>query len=211
MLKLRLNSRQSALVLLVAIAAQALVPLVVSAQKNASSPQPPNPQPQVEGTRIRYPEWISAGANSIAAIGVFFLAWQVGLAKQQVKDQREAAKMQRENDNWRARRELAINLILNWSQHQDRATSIAGKLVETFDSKQASDLHSYKPIKLVNPWSSTTRASNKDPDLQMKSAATFLELAQPLLKTQIDSANLPATYEISGEAVSLLRFYSNPK
>jgi len=90
------------------------------------------------------PEWISAIANGVTAIGVF-LAWaQIRTMNVQTL----AINKQAKDDHERSRREKAVALLAQWSSSLTHKSSITRKLVETMDEHQSRDLFKQNSISM---------------------------------------------------------------
>ena len=88
------------------------------------------------------PEWISAIASLITALGVVFVAFQVKYAADQLKhSQKELAA-----DHERSRREHAIDVVRRWSDSLDKALPAARKFIQELTLEQCKCLISREPF-----------------------------------------------------------------
>lgn len=96
------------------------------------------------------PEWVSALAESVAAIGVILVGVQLFLTKQQLKltttelklakDELNLAKNQLQDDHERSRRQAAINNLLTWTNSLTPTTSSTRRLVDLLEQSDCSCL-----------------------------------------------------------------------
>lgn len=88
------------------------------------------------------PEWISAGANIILALGVSITAWQLIAARQQV----DLLRRQIADDHERSRCSEAIRAISEWTRSLDKAQPSTRVLVNTFSIDQCQKLKQRVPF-----------------------------------------------------------------
>jgi hypothetical protein len=84
------------------------------------------------------PEWVSAIAESVTAIGVILAFWQL-------KDARE---VNRENHE-KARREGAVQYCLVWTNSLSQYSSNAGKLVDLLDTHECSAIAERRAVTIA--------------------------------------------------------------
>lgn len=88
------------------------------------------------------PEWISAIASLITALGVVFVAFQAKFAADQLKhSQKELAA-----DHERSRREHSIEVVRRWSDSLDKALPAARKFIQELTLEQCKCLISREPF-----------------------------------------------------------------
>jgi hypothetical protein len=96
-------------------------------------------------------DWITALATAVSATAICFLWVQTRLLKEQGRStQAQLDLLQKEigDDHERSRREIAINLMLAWTEHLQRETSSARKLAEALTDTECRDLLAEKPLQL---------------------------------------------------------------
>lgn len=88
------------------------------------------------------PEWVSAIANCVMALGVVVAAWQLIAAKQQVN----LLQKQIFDDHERSRRMEAIKAITDWTKSLDKAQPSTRVLVNSFTVEQCQMLRKREPF-----------------------------------------------------------------
>jgi len=111
------------------------------------------------------PQWVSAGASVVSAIGLILVAWQaivgakqLGVAIRQFElaakqlelaaNQLDEFRKQIAADHERSRRERAIDVLSDWTKSLDKAQPSARSLVDTFSLEQCTKLREKKPIRI---------------------------------------------------------------
>lgn len=89
-------------------------------------------------------DWISAIAQTIAALGLVLLWWQVLLLKKQTRD-----------DHERSRRQCAIELLLRWNDFERTEGHLAIAIAERMDVDCATAVWSGKPTRLPSKFKGT--------------------------------------------------------
>ncbi len=83
------------------------------------------------------PEWVSAIASSISALGIILIVIQILLSYLQIK-----------KDHERSRREFTIGLMKDWTLNLSHSSSAARKLAESFDIAQCKAVYNHQTLKL---------------------------------------------------------------
>lgn len=90
------------------------------------------------------PEWISAIANAVTALGVLLALAQIRIMNAQTR----AIDSQAKDDHERSRRETSVALLAQWSSSLTHKSSITRKLVETMDERQSRDLFKQNKVSI---------------------------------------------------------------
>lgn len=86
------------------------------------------------------PQWVSAAANIVVALGVIGVVMQVGLAIRSLEvtaNQLDTSVKALKADHERSRREKAIELLSYWDSNSSQKGSMARKFTETLTFQQA--------------------------------------------------------------------------
>jgi hypothetical protein len=104
------------------------------------------------------PEWVSAIAESVTAVGLVLVLFQVALAKDELKltaselklakDELTHAKKQLEADHERSRRQTAIEACLTWTTSLTPATSSTRRLVDGLSDDQCKRLEHIEEFRI---------------------------------------------------------------
>jgi len=90
------------------------------------------------------PEFITAIASVIAALGIIFAAFQARIAAKQLTLSQEQLRA----DHERSRRENAIEVLRSWTKSLDKAQPSARKFIQELDESQCKLLIQRKPFKV---------------------------------------------------------------
>ena len=100
------------------------------------------------------PEWISALANVVMAVGIILVWYQASLSRKQL----EASNRALAADHERSRRELTLITMYNWNKDVGPTTAAAERLIQRFTEAQCRDIVQNRPIPISKDYVPIARA-----------------------------------------------------
>jgi hypothetical protein len=114
---------------------------------------------------------IKTGADVVSAIGILFVWWQITLHRKQVRE-----------DHERSRREISLQMMLEWAKKMERGTNVVTRFVDSLDEHQARRLAEEKPFTVgsdrLEYLVSLASATNLTEEQVFKNTSGQIELTQ---------------------------------